>query len=40
MMEYSCSTYELKCNECGRRFGNRPLSGCPTAWHRSKYTTI
>jgi threonine synthase len=28
-MEYSCSTYELKCNECGRRFGNRPLSGCP-----------
>ena len=28
-MEYSCSRYELKCNECGRRFGNRPLSGCP-----------
>ncbi len=28
-MEYSCSNYELKCNECGRRFGNRPLSGCP-----------
>ena len=28
-MEYSCQTYELKCNECGRRFGNRPLSGCP-----------
>jgi threonine synthase len=28
-MEYSCSAYELKCNECGRRFGNRPLSGCP-----------
>jgi threonine synthase len=28
-MEYSCSTYELRCNECGRRFGNRPLSGCP-----------
>ena len=28
-MEYSCRTYELKCNECGRRFGNRPLSGCP-----------
>ncbi len=28
-MEYPCSTYELKCNECGRTFGNRPLSGCP-----------
>lgn len=28
-MEYSCSAYELKCNECGRGFGNRPLSGCP-----------
>ena len=28
-MEYSCRTYELKCNECGRRYGNRPLSGCP-----------
>ncbi len=28
-MEYSCPTYELKCNECGRRYGNRPLSGCP-----------
>ncbi len=28
-MEYSCRTYELKCHECGRRFGNRPLSGCP-----------
>ncbi len=28
-MEYSCQTYELKCNECNRRFGNRPLSGCP-----------
>ncbi len=28
-MEYSCKAYELKCNECGRRFGNRPLSGCP-----------
>jgi threonine synthase len=28
-MEYSCSTYELKCNECGRRFGNRPVSACP-----------
>lgn len=28
-MEYACSTYQLKCNECGRTFGNRPLSGCP-----------
>jgi threonine synthase len=28
-MEYSCSAYELKCNECGKRYGNRPLSGCP-----------
>lgn len=28
-MEYSCSNYELACNECGKRFGNRPLSGCP-----------
>ena len=28
-MEYSCQTYQLKCNECGRTFGNRPLSGCP-----------
>ncbi len=28
-MEYSCQTYELKCNECGRTYGNRPLSGCP-----------
>jgi len=28
-MEYSCSAYELKCNECGQRFGNRAISGCP-----------
>ncbi|HZY73817.1 MAG TPA: threonine synthase [Edaphobacter sp.] len=28
-MTYSCSAYELKCNECGRRFGNQPLSACP-----------
>ncbi len=27
-MDYSCRAYELKCNECGRRFGNRPLSAC------------
>src|ERR1700754_2888369 len=29
IMNYSCSRYELKCNECGRRFGNQPLSACP-----------
>ncbi|HEY2038558.1 MAG TPA: threonine synthase [Edaphobacter sp.] len=30
-MSYSCSStaYELKCNECGKRFGNQPLSACP-----------
>ena len=28
-MEYSNPAYELACNECGRRYGNRPLSGCP-----------
>src|SRR5580698_540360 len=28
-MNYSCARYELKCNECGRRFGNQPLSACP-----------
>ncbi|MEO7030271.1 MAG: threonine synthase [Acidobacteriaceae bacterium] len=27
-MEYSCNLYELGCNECGRSFGNRPLSAC------------
>ena len=27
-MAYSCSAYELKCNECGKRFGNQPLSAC------------
>lgn len=27
-MDYSCQTYQLKCNECGRTFGNKPLSGC------------
>jgi threonine synthase len=27
-MKYSCSAYELKCNECGKRFGNQPLSAC------------
>src|SRR5260370_19825115 len=28
-MNYSCSRYELKCNECGKLFGNQPLSACP-----------
>jgi threonine synthase len=28
-MDYSCSAYELVCNECGKRYGNRPHSGCP-----------
>ena len=27
-MAYSCKTYELRCNECGRSFGNQPLSAC------------
>ena len=27
-MDYSCRAYELKCNECGRRLGNQPLSAC------------
>ena len=27
-MEYSCRTYELRCNECGRSFGNQPISAC------------
>ncbi len=28
---YQCSTtsYELRCNECGKTYGNRPLSACP-----------
>ena len=28
-MEYSCPNYELACGECGKRYGNRPLSACP-----------
>jgi threonine synthase len=28
-MNYSSTRYELKCNECGNRFGNQPLSACP-----------
>lgn len=27
-MEYSCRVYELRCNECGKSFGNRPQSAC------------
>ena len=27
-MAYSCRAYELKCNGCGKRFGNQPLSAC------------
>ncbi len=27
-MAYSCTAYELRCNECGRSFGNQPLSAC------------
>ncbi len=27
-MEYYCSAYELRCNECGKSFGNRPQSAC------------
>src|SRR6202041_2267872 len=29
LMNYSCTAYELACNECGKRFGNQPLSACP-----------
>jgi threonine synthase len=28
-MEYSCSKYQLVCGECGKGYGNRPLSACP-----------
>ena len=27
-MVYSCKAYELRCNECGKSFGNQPLSAC------------
>ena len=27
-MAFSCSVYQLRCNECGKLFGNRPLSAC------------
>jgi threonine synthase len=26
--ESSCTAYELRCNECGKSFGNRPQSAC------------
>src|SRR6202041_1881498 len=29
LMNYSCTAYELACNECGKRYGNQPLSACP-----------
>ena len=29
-MAYSCKAYQLKCNECGKLFGNQPLSACDT----------
>jgi threonine synthase len=28
-MNYSCSAYGLVCNECGKSYGNQPLSACP-----------
>ena len=27
-MDYSCTAYQLQCNECSRTFGNQPLSAC------------
>ncbi len=27
-MESSCTLYELRCNECGKSYGNQPLSAC------------
>jgi threonine synthase len=27
-MVSSCTKYELRCNECGKSYGNRPLSAC------------
>ncbi len=27
-MVYSCTAYQLKCNECGKLYGNQPLSAC------------
>jgi threonine synthase len=28
MMVSSCTVYELRCNECGKSYGNQPLSAC------------
>src|SRR6201996_4341836 len=28
VVESSCTVYELRCNECGKSYGNRPLSAC------------
>ena len=28
-MSSSCTVYELRCGECGKSYGNRPLSACP-----------
>jgi threonine synthase len=28
MMVSSCTVYDLRCNECGKSYGNRPLSAC------------
>ncbi len=28
MTESSCTKYELRCNECGKSYGNQPLSAC------------
>ena len=27
-MAYSCTVYQLRCNECGKQFGNQPISAC------------
>ena len=28
VVESSCTVYELRCNECGKSYGNRPQSAC------------
>lgn len=28
-MSASCTVYELRCGECGKSYGNQPLSACP-----------
>ena len=27
-MASDCTSYQLKCNECGKLYGNQPLSAC------------